>query len=270
MEEFCAAKEKEAKRLLSRRDTIHNLCSISREASKIANDYRANMFALSLRRQMGNSQLNAELQEIENRRNEFKDGYDAMIREICESESFKNAQAKLAKDINKKIAKLYKKASEEHGKKVANVLFNAVIPEITKTEVGVYQSKMKKTSKKMVKLDKELHEKLAEIDEDRKLVEKEIEESELECPRLAPEDLSLADQSNLSGHKKVKLPGDAFTQSGGDVREMIGKNLEGLVESEDGLEITPCGDLTNLANLEDMDDIVDAKERIKDLEDDKD
>jgi len=195
---------------------------------------------LSIRAQMGNSKLNEEHHEICARRQEFKDIYDAKIHDICVSEEFKKSKAKLTKDIDKKITKLYRKTVKKYGKMVANVLFDAAIPEVVTAEVGIYQNKMKKTSKKMVKLNKELDEKLAEINEDRKLVAKELEQLIENCPKVTSADLSITDQSSIIGHKKVQLPGDSLdTRDTRDTRDMSGviSREEDISDSLEGLEI---------------------------------
>ena len=236
MEEIKEAKEKEAKRLESRRETINFLGEVSLSANEAARDSGINCLAKNLRRLVGNAKLNEELKEIESRRNEIKSVEDLKIKSICESEKFKKLQEKLAKDIRKKIKKVYKKSVKKHGKKISRVLFEKTIPEIIHKEIGISQIKMKKSNKKLFAVNKEYSRKIEEIEEDKKHATSAFDKSLENLPRVTPEDLSVADNSSIWRKERVKLPGDNLLKNGIDIREIDGFTMDEILDEKHNCE----------------------------------
>lgn len=198
------AKHDAAARAMNRRHTINHLGEVSSEAAREQHNFIYDMFCLGLREKLGNARLNKELREIQKVFSEQKLINDTEICEICDGKKYIKTQAKVVKSVKKKLKKIYKKVSKKIGKKATRVLFSKSVPQFTEL-VGVYPNYVTKTFRKA---QKALNKKHLEIEEDRKIVKEEIDKCSTECPKLAPEDLSIVDHSFIHGKKKVELPGD--------------------------------------------------------------
>jgi len=243
-EEIEKAKKAEAKRKISRRNTINFLGEVSREANKEQRTFSSDMFALSLRKTLGNAKLNRELTTVQKVFNKEKALNDGEVLEISASLKFTKAQKKLLKAVKKKLNKSYKKAQKKFGKKIAKVLFNKSTVDLVKlVSSEVYPEHINKSLKTARKA---LNQKHMEIEADRKIVQAEIDKCETECPKLAPEDLSVADHSsivvkgprgNIQKKNRVQLPGDRMgvkeaANAGISARELI--HIDALELDKDG------------------------------------
>jgi len=232
------AKEDIAKRNLNRRETINFLGEVSRKAGEQQSDFSSDMFALNLRKQLGNSKLNKELIEVQKVFNEQKMMHDAEVADILANPRYMKAKKKLLKSMKKRLDEIHKKAKKKLGKKMTQLLFNRSVVDFNKlVSCDAYPEF---TIKKFKKARKALNAKHMEIEEDCKIVQKEIDKCKTECPHLAPEDLSIADHSDIAvkgrhrgeilKKERVQLPGDKIIEDF-DIRKVLdekGLSLEAL------------------------------------------
>lgn len=236
-EEIQKAKEESEARILHKRETLTHISNIATEADNDQYSFMGDMLSLSLRKSMGNARLNKERKEIASKITKALDEENMKTYAITSSKGYMKAQDKIAKKAKKAIKKIYKKAKKKYGKKIAKVIFSYMQAR------SFEELKMFKDlgcSKKVKELQTELEKKMTEIEQDKQIVQNEINKCKTECPKVSPEDLSLVDHSCITGKEKVKLPEDVIA--------MHGSVLEAANTPDEDLEDLEAMDLGELAS----------------------
>lgn len=226
------AKKECDEKAFRKREAINHLGSISIEANQQQHDFMSDMLCLGLRKYMGNAKLNKEMKQIEKQRSELYLKQNQIKAAICDSDLYRRAKKKLLKKFEKQLKKMYKKAKKKYGKKTAKFLFSNSTCDFT----ALYNFK-EPVSKKLKQINLELEAKNAEIEADARAVQSEITNCLEECPKVAPEDLSIRDNSFIHGKRRVELPGDGMNINADNI------DIRDVLEEEEDLETMDLDEL---------------------------
>lgn len=211
LEEIKKAKEAEAKRLISRTDTMRTLAGIGYAASVKNNEFMADLFTLGLKKQLGNPELNMEIRELEHEQRETIDL-------VSKNPKYTKVQVKILYEVAEKLKKLkckvYKKLKKKFGKKIAKIILCSISGSLNGIEVWDFE----------YPVGKKLKSKYEELDKIRAELEEEKKKMLAECPRIDPSDPSFADRSSISGKERVILPGDNLGKTNVDIRDYASMN----------------------------------------------
>jgi uncharacterized coiled-coil protein SlyX len=197
------AAEEKAQRDMARRETINVIGRVKEDLHKTQSDCFSDMFFLGLKKNLGDVKLEAEISELESKQR-------ANVAFVAKDEKMIKFQQKMIAQVQENMEKLhkklYKKAKKKFGKKAAKIMFCNASTHFINDANSVWSSHELPVGKKLKK-------KYAQRLEISRAADAELVEVSKNMPHVAPEDLSLSDQSNIYGKEKTKLPVDAIISS---------------------------------------------------------